>query len=169
MLLRLQKFDYSIEYKKDTEMYFADSDSVKEIMHDIHSVNHRTYSDERYLQIKEATENDESLQLLKKIILEGWPDFLKDVHSDVPVCFPFREEFVVQNGIIYKAERVVEPKSITHSIVQRIYNSCFGVQGCIRRAQDYVYWPNMSKDIESYIGFNVLHAIHTRMTSRRNL
>lgn len=68
MLLRLQNFDYSIEYKKGTKMYFADtlsrtylitdSDSVEENMHDIHSVNHRTYlaiSDERYSQIKEAT------------------------------------------------------------------------------------------------------------------
>ncbi|XP_062574516.1 uncharacterized protein K02A2.6-like [Saccostrea cucullata] len=129
MLLRLQKFDYSIEYKKGTEMYFADtlsrayliadSDSVEENIHDIHSINHRAYlaiSEERYSQIKEATERDDSLQLLKKIILEGWPDSSKEVHPDIQVYFPFREELVVQNGVIYKAERVVVPKSITHSI-----------------------------------------------------
>ncbi|XP_061194972.1 uncharacterized protein LOC133203143 [Saccostrea echinata] len=118
-------------------------------------INYRTYlaiSDERYSQIKEATGKDESLQLLKKIILDGWLDSSKEVHSDIQVYFPFREELVVQNGVIYKAERVVVPRSITHSIVQRIHNSHFGFQGCIRSAQDYVYWPNMSKDIESYIG-----------------
>lgn len=46
MLLRLQKFDYSIEYKKDIEMYFVDFDLVKEIMYDIYSVNYCIYFDE---------------------------------------------------------------------------------------------------------------------------
>lgn len=48
MLMRLQQFDFSIEYKKDTEMYFANtvsraylitgSGSVEENMHDIDNI-----------------------------------------------------------------------------------------------------------------------------------
>ena len=164
MLLRLQKFDYSVEYKKGTEMYFADTlsraylktetEKIENNLHDIHSVNHRSYlaiSDDGYNQIKQATENDAILQSLKRTILQGWPDSSKELPPDLQVYFPFREELVVQNGVIYKGERVVVPKAITPSVLQRIHNSHIGIRGCIHRAQDSLYWPNMSRDIELYV------------------
>lgn len=53
MLLRLQNFDYSIEYKKGIKMYFVDIlsriyliidfDLVEENMYDIYSVNYCIY------------------------------------------------------------------------------------------------------------------------------
>lgn len=52
ILLKLQKFDFIIEFKKSTEMYFldtlsrvfliTDTYSVEENMRDIHNINHRT-------------------------------------------------------------------------------------------------------------------------------
>lgn len=59
-------------------------------------------------------------------------------------------ELVVQNGVIYKADRVVIPRSITHSIVQRIHNS-YWYPSCICRSQDFVYLSSRSNDIESCI------------------
>jgi transposase InsO family protein len=101
---------------------------------------------------RNSTGTGEPLQFLKNIILEGWPDSSKEIHPDVQVYFSFREEFVIQVGVIYKGEQVVVLKTITHSLLQRIHNSHIGIQGCIHRVQDYIFWPNMSKDIESYIG-----------------
>ena len=52
---------------------------------------------------------------------------------------------------VYKDERVVVPKAITRSILQRIHNTHIGIRGWIRRAQDSLYWPNISRDIELYV------------------
>ena len=37
-------------------------------------------------------------------------------------------------------------------IKERLHSSNVGVQGCLRRARETVYWPNMNADIEDYIG-----------------
>ena len=70
---------------------------------------------------------------------------------ELQVYFTFREELSVQNGVIYEGERVVIPNSIRSKIVGLIHVSHTGVQGCLRRAREVVFWPKMVQDFESAI------------------
>ena len=173
MLLRTQKFEYTVQYKKGTEMYIADtlsrgvnpsktpgSQKREEIFQteceqEVESVNMAymaSVSDERMEEIREKTKCDSDLVSLMRYIQNGWPLTRKSLPVDIQMYFTFREELSVQNGIIFKGERVVIPNSMRAKIIGLIHISHTGVQGCLRRARETVYWPLMATDFEEAIG-----------------
>ena len=173
MLLRTQKFEYTVQYKKGTEMYIADTLSrgvnpskaqgspkkedifQSECEREVESVNMAcmvSVSDERMDEIREKTKDDKDLMYIMGYIQNGWPLTRKSLPVDIQMYFTFREELSVQNGIIFKGERVVIPKSMRSKIIGLIHVSHTGVQGCLRRAREAVYWPLMATDFEEAVG-----------------
>ena len=65
--------------------------------------------------------------------------------------FPFRDELTLQNGIIFKGERIVIPSSLRSDMMAKIHASHIGIQGCLRRAREVLDWPGMNKEIEEYV------------------
>ena len=63
----------------------------------------------------------------------------------------FREELTAQDGIIFKGERVVVPRSLRKEFTTKVHVSHLGIQACLRRAREVWYWPNMNKEITEYI------------------
>ena len=173
MLLRTQKFEYTVKYKKGTEMYIADTLSrgvspsktvgnqkredifLSECEQEIEKVNMAymvSVSGERMEEIRENTKTDSDLMSLMGYIQNGWPSERKSLPIDIQMYFTFREELSVQNGVIFKGERVVVPTSMRSKIIGLIHVSHTGVQGCLRRAREAVYWPLMALDFEEAIG-----------------
>ena len=89
------------------------------------------------------------LNSLKDILHSGWPDNLRDVPNDMQTFWTFRDEFGVQNGIIYNEWKVIIPKSMQNEMLEKIHKSHLGIAS-IRKTRDVMYWPNMSNDITSY-------------------
>lgn len=69
----------------------------------------------------------------------------------VQCYFPFRDELVVQNGLIFKGDRFIVPEGVRRDFIDRIHETHFGIQGCLRRVREFIYWPNMNADIENFI------------------
>lgn len=69
--------------------------------------NYLPISQARLLQIQRETEKDESLQSLKAVIQQGWPDDKSALPPIVSPYFNMRDEMSVQDGLIFKGERVV--------------------------------------------------------------
>jgi len=80
------------------------------------------------LQIQRETEKDGSLQSLKAVIQQGWPDDRSALPPVVSPYFNMRDEMSVQDGLIFKQERVVVPK-----------------------AARCLHWPGMSGDIKNHV------------------
>ena len=169
MLLRLQKFDLEVTYKKGTEMVLADTLSRAykvpqpgepaaeatrgETEKDVESINMTQYipmSEKTQTRMQRATEEDEDLRDLKTVIRHGWP-LRKDVPVKVRDYFPFRDELTMQNGLIFKGERLVVPTSLREEMAEKLHSSHIGIQGCLRRARETLYWPGMIKKVEDYI------------------
>ncbi|XP_053549014.1 scavenger receptor cysteine-rich type 1 protein M130-like [Bombina bombina] len=55
---------------------------------------------QRLLQIRKHTEIDESLQALKYVVLNGWPDSKAEVPLIVREYWTFREEIGIQDGVL---------------------------------------------------------------------
>jgi len=162
MLLRLQRFDLDVSYKKGTEMVLADTlsrayqeSSIQgETEKDVESINMAHYlpvKEDTLLKIQSSTETDSVLQQLKAAIRQGWPLLKENVAVCIQDYFPFRDELTLQNGLIFKGERLVIPTSLRHSILEKLHSSHIGIQGCLRRAREVLYWPGMNKAIEEYI------------------
>ena len=102
-------------------------------------------------KIRQATKVDTDMIALTRAITHGWPDKKESLPIPVQDYFNFRDELVVQNGIVFKGERIVIPYNIRHDILKRIHSSHTGIQGCMRRARESVYWPGLNADITSLI------------------
>ncbi|KAK3731146.1 hypothetical protein QZH41_000004 [Actinostola sp. cb2023] len=97
------------------------------------------------------TDKDETLQLLKDVILRGWPAERKDLPTQITPYFSVRDELVVQDGMIFRGERIVVPYSLRKEMKQRIHSSHLGAESCLRRARETLFWPGMSAEIKEMV------------------
>ena len=177
MLLRLQKFDLVVTYKRGSQMYLADTlsraflpskgsasgqdevvlsvqDNRGETAKDAESINmlqHLLVSDDTLKIIQHETKQDATMQELEAIIKNGWPDNQNKVPENLRDYYSFCDELGLQNGLIFKGERLVVPGGAKDYIRSRVHSSHIGIQGCLRRARESVYWPGMNSDLEEFI------------------
>ena len=157
MLIRLQKYDLVVQYERGSRMFLADTLSraylpsgaqIESEFETINMMNYLPISEARLLQIQRETEQDESLQVLKAVIQHGWPEN----KSTLPLlASSYLDELSVQDGLIFKGERVVVPKAVRSGLRKSIHNSHLGVNGCLNIARERLYWPGMTGEIKNYV------------------
>ena len=92
-----------------------------------------------------------AMQVLTKMILQGWPNEKSSVH---PLALPYfyqRDELTLQNGLIFRGERVVVPKKLRETMKQKIHSSHMGAEACLRRARECIYWPGMCAEMKQLV------------------
>lgn len=164
MLLRLQRYDIKVVYKKGSEMFLADTlsrayltnsqpedaDSVLDDF-EVNMTEHIPINDNRLEEIRAVTAKDQSMQLLSTTIQDGWPNKRENVAKEIQPYFNNRDEFTIQNGLLFKGNRIIIPPSLRREMVKKIHYSHIGIEGCLRRAREAFYWPNMNGQIKDHI------------------
>jgi hypothetical protein len=160
MLLRIYEYDISVTWIPGKDMHVADmlsraylSDARSDTMEfeQVNMASHLPIREERLTQIKQETDKDDSLQTLKQIILMGWPDEKSELPSQAAPYFHMRDELCVQDGLIFKGERIVIPATLRSDMKKAVHTSHLGIGSCLRRARECLYWPGMSEEIKTYI------------------
>ena len=95
--------------------------------------------------------HDGDLTTLAHYIQKGWPDDRKTLPFSIQAYFPIREELSLQNGVIFKGERVVVPTAMRAKVMNLLHQAHTGIDGTTRRAREVVYWPRMYTDLESLV------------------
>ena len=85
---------------------------------------------------------------LMETIIQGWPDSIKDLPTDVRVFWSFRDELAVEDGVIFKGKQVLIPESLRADILVQLHQSHQGIEKTHLFSREEVYWPNINKDIE---------------------
>ena len=136
-------------------MYLADTISRAYLPHEhhpgkadqeverIHSVNFLSVSKPQIQEICEETSRDAILQSLKAVILNGWPSQRESLPTKFYHYFNTRNEF--------KGPKRIIPTSLRPKIKEKLHRSHIGIKGCLRRARQVVYWPNMNRELEDFI------------------
>jgi len=57
----------------------------------------------------------------------------------------------VYDGLVFKGERLLIPKLMRPKMKERIHYSHIGVNGCLRRARECMYWPGMTAELKEHI------------------
>ena len=114
MIMRLEKYDLEVRYEKGTEMHIADFLSHTYLSNTEHpsgayfeQVNMASFlpiSDQRLQEIRIETEKDDTLQILKCVILQGWPTERHEEPAQVTPYYSVHDELAVQEGLIQKSE-----------------------------------------------------------------
>ncbi|PFX31310.1 Enzymatic polyprotein [Stylophora pistillata] len=106
----------------------------------INMIKYLPVSKERLQQIQRDIEADKSLQVLKTVIQKGWLEHKINVTGIISPYFNMRDEMSIQDDLIFKGERVVVPRASRSELLKRVHSSHLGVNGCLNRAREYVYW-----------------------------
>ncbi|XP_055715454.1 uncharacterized protein K02A2.6-like [Phlebotomus papatasi] len=156
----VKAYDLTVKYVKGTRIPIADTLSrdcssfctdFEEDTEELH-VNGATCLTEAALErYQQATANDPALQKLRKLILEGWPDSREEVPKVIRNYFTFRDELSILDGIIFKGDQVVVPVTERQRVINDIHAGHVGIQSSLRRARDFLYWPNMTAEITARI------------------
>ncbi|VDI25347.1 Hypothetical predicted protein [Mytilus galloprovincialis] len=172
MFLRLQRYDIELKYKQGKYLYIADTlsraylrstdgnesktqDEILLVRSDIEveveQINMTDYlaiSEERQKLIAQSTQQDKTLQQLIKTIENGWNN--SEHPSELDPFYNVRDELSVQNGIIFKGDRCIIPNAMRNEILSQIHTH-IGIEGCLKRARECVYWPRMNSELRDYI------------------
>ena len=63
----------------------------------------------------------------------------------------FSDELAECDGLVSKGHRVVVQREARAEILERIHSSHIGVNGCLRRAKEAVYYPGITADIKKTV------------------
>ena len=94
---------------------------------------------------------DPVMQALRETILRGWPESKSDVPECVLPYFDFRDELTVQDQLVFKGAQLVVPAAMRKDMMAVAHASYIGIEGCIRRARETMFWPRMSSELKDYI------------------
>ena len=181
MLLRCLAYDVDIKYNPGSSMHLADMMSRSYLpatcednqteFETVNAVKFLPMREERIQQVRQATEKDNCLQLLKTTILKGWPDDKAKIPLQLTPYYSYRDELGVHDGLVFKGDRLVVPHSMREEMKRDIHIAHSGIEGCLRRARECVYWPGMNSEIKHWIStcepcrqFEVSHSKETLMS-----
>lgn len=117
----------------------------------INQAEYLNVKDQRLGTIREHTERDEALQALKSTVLAGWPDEKERTTHIIREYWPYRDEISAQDGILYRGQKVIIPKSLSPEMLKRIHSSHIGGDACYRQDRDTLYWPSMQAEIKDFV------------------
>ena len=152
MLLQLMKYDLEVKWVPGKDMHIADALSraftdtpsgadQKNTLNDetelrVHSlVEGLPISNDRLQQVKDAVSEDESLQVMMKILMNGWPKHKLNVPKSVREYWPIRDEIHQADGLIFVGEKLLIPESLRSLMLMKIHETHQGVEKCRSRAR----------------------------------
>ena len=138
---------YKDEVSSQDEILLVRSDIEVEVGQ-INMTDYLVISEERQKLIAKATNQDKTLVQLIKVIEQGWDTSY--IPNDLNPYYNIRDELSVQNGIIFKGDRCVIPSTMRNEIMSQIHTH-IGIEGCLKRARECVYWPRMNSELRDYI------------------
>ena len=160
ILLKVHKYNVSIVYKPGRQMHLADTlsraflantDNTQGKFDRVNAVKLLPMTDESPEEMKRSTHDDEILQLFKTVIQTAWPE---DKHL-LPVVlapyFSYTDELSVYDGLVFKGERLIILRQMRQKIEERLHSSQIGINGCLRRARECIFWPCLSDELRQYI------------------
>ncbi|XP_054279566.1 uncharacterized protein K02A2.6-like [Macrosteles quadrilineatus] len=178
--MRLLVFDYKTTYLPGKENFTADclsrspgnikEDFVKDRIYEL-TVDDALFirsivetfpcSDKRLEEIKQAQGNDpESREILSSILENNW--------RKNSIFWKFRDELVLEDGLIVKGRRMFIPRSLRKEILSKIHEGHLGIVKCRSRAKESVWWPGCSRDVKSEVE-NCLVCLEHRQVNKEPL
>ena len=161
-MMRIQKYDVDIVYLPGKDMVLADilsraylpeCPSFGSVEAEIETVNMLQYvpiSADSLSSIRSATTQDSTLQKLIETIQQRWPKDKTKTPGEIRPYFSIQDELSHQDRIMFRGERVVIPDVLRRDITCRLHSIHFGVEGCLQRARECVYWPGINDQIKTY-------------------
>ena len=161
MLLRSLVYDIDVQYTPSHTQLLAhmmsrsflpaDGQLTPSEFESVNAIQFLPMREERVQKIQLETAKDETLQLLMDTMLKGWPEDRSKISPQLTPYYSMRDELSIYDGLVFKGERLVVPQGLRAEIKKDIHASHAGVEGCLKRARESVYWPGMNSELKHWI------------------
>ena len=75
--------------------------------------------------------------------------------ADIAQClypyFDIQDELTPQGKLVFKGQQLVVPVSLRKKLMAATHTFNIGVEACIQRARDSLYWLRMTTELKGYI------------------
>eukprot|EP00914_Ancora_sagittata_P034747 GHVO01070115.1.p1 GENE.GHVO01070115.1~~GHVO01070115.1.p1 ORF type:complete len:862 (+),score=100.28 GHVO01070115.1:29-2587(+) len=168
LLLKLHEYDLTLEYLKGKDNVIADAlsrmtispedtrdsrqDQDPETTIPVHAItNNISASESRLMKLRKAATTDPTMSQLAHYILQGWPQHRHLTNPEVQDYWNYKNELSVEDGIIYKNDRLVIPESERSEFIRDLHAAHLGEEKTLLRARQLVYWPRLTEDIKAAV------------------
>ena len=157
MLLKLQKYDYTIQYIPGKDMVLADrlsrfpsctENSPIILHHNNHTIK---FNSECLNIIRGATERDPIHSTLYRLTLNGWPENFRSVPHIARHFWSYHNQLSVENGVLIKSDRVCIPPELQDRTLYDLHDGHLGVEKMTHLARSSVYWQGINSNIIDYV------------------
>ena len=83
-------------------------------------------SDEKVIEIRDATAADNTLQLLRKTLILGWPQHKRSVPEQLLPYWNVCESLSEADGILFKDNRIIIPQTLRPYVLSFLHKSHLG-------------------------------------------
>ena len=83
-------------------------------------------------------------------MFQEWPN-VRSVPESIHPFWNYRDELAVEDGLIFKAHKLVIPSSQKHEFLKDLHVDHLGEEETPLRARECIYWPSITSDIKEYI------------------
>ena len=171
LLVKLQGYDFDVQYKPGSDMVLADALSrlpnphnAEEIALDIGvgeiiiddieetvNIDLVNFGSNKQEALKIETGKDPTLRALWQIVINGWPDDIRELPTALRPYWSFRDEIGVSTGVMFKGRQVIVPENMRPDILEQLHHGHMGIERSRRLARESVYWPGINEDINKLI------------------
>ena len=102
-------------------------------------------------QIANETARDSVLAVVKSLIINGWPDNIKKCPDISKLYFSLRRGLSVLRDMILYNDRIVIPKALQRSFLEKIHIGHQGQERCKSLARKSIFWKGLNSDIENMV------------------
>jgi hypothetical protein len=116
-------------------------------------------SDIRLQQIREAQEKDAVCAQVKEYVDQGWPAIM----PNTPLIKPYWDNshhLTINDGLLMYNRRIVIPQSMQLDMLEHIHAGHLGMTKCKGRAQNSIWWPSITTQIETMVHKCTTCALH---------
>ena len=166
MLMALQNYSLDVQYKKGELMWVSDAlsrayrNTTEASKHDTslictlaeidHSEN-LSIAPYRLAEFRNDIARDPVMQKLIGAIKGEWPVSRKSCIPELTPYYDKRSELIEDKGLVFLGERLLVPPSLRKEMLKQIHRSHIGIEGCLRRAREVLYWPLMNSEVKDFV------------------
>lgn len=157
ILLDIAPYAPKVTYIKGEQMFLADALS-RDCDNDEPTIDEEfevlalvSISNKAADRMRHSTKNDETLQQLLRVVIDGFPKQQSELPDAVKPFWNFRDQISEHEGLLFKSQKIIIPAVEKKNIITQLHLGHQGVQRTLAIARNHTFWLQMTKDIIDHV------------------